>query len=69
MDYYTVVILLTLVGFLALAFVLLAPVYRFLKRQERLGEEWTEAIDAHRQGRPPASANGAEPPPADDPES
>ncbi len=42
MGGYTGVILLTLVGFLALAALLLTPVYRFLKREEKVAEAWTE---------------------------
>ncbi len=42
MGGYTGVILLTLVGFLALAALLLMPVYRFLKREEKVAEAWTE---------------------------
>ncbi len=42
MSGYNGVILLTLVGFLALAALLLTPVYRFLKREEKVAEAWTE---------------------------
>lgn len=59
MDEYTVVVLLTLFGFLALAFVLLAPVYFFLKREEKLGDEWTEAARTHRLREPRKASNGA----------
>ena len=39
------VIMGTFFGFVALAFVLLYPVYRFLRRQERLADDWTpEAV-------------------------
>jgi hypothetical protein len=41
MSGYDAVILATLAGFFLLAYVLLAPVYRFLKREERLSKEWT----------------------------
>ncbi|MEX0748174.1 MAG: hypothetical protein WD275_09265 [Rhodothermales bacterium] len=41
MTEYTLVIILTLVGFIALAAILLVPVYRFLKREERESRQWT----------------------------
>lgn len=41
MTDYNLIILLTLVGFLALAAVLLVPVYRFLRREEEASDEWT----------------------------
>lgn len=53
MAYYTFVIILTLVGFLALAAALLVPVYRFLKREEKAGEEWTRYVQ-----RPPPGLPG-----------
>lgn len=42
MNEYNGVILLVLVGFAALAALLLAPVYLFLKREEKVAESWTE---------------------------
>ena len=42
MNEYDGVILLALVGFAALAALLLVPVYRFLKREEKVAEAWTE---------------------------
>lgn len=39
-DGYTIIILLTLFGFLALAAILLVPVYRFLRREERASRKW-----------------------------
>ena len=42
MNGYNGVILLALVGFAALAALLLVPVYRFLKREEQVAEAWTE---------------------------
>lgn len=42
MSEYTAIILLALFGFIALAFVLLFPVYVFLKREEKASEQWTE---------------------------
>ena len=51
----------TFFGFIALAFVLLYPVYRFMRRQEDMADDWTPDAVARRQRRPPA------PPPDDDP--
>lgn len=42
MSDYTVIIIVTLVGFLGLAALLLVPVYRFLKREEKVSRKWTE---------------------------
>jgi hypothetical protein len=42
MDKYYVVIVLTFFGFLALAAILLVPVYLFLKREEQVAEHWTD---------------------------
>lgn len=42
MDQYYVVIALTFVGFVALAAILLVPVYLFLKREEEVASQWTE---------------------------
>ncbi len=42
MSEYNGVILLALVGFAALAALLLVPVYRFLKREEKVAEAWME---------------------------
>lgn len=41
MDIYTVVIVITFVAFVTLAALLLFPVYFFLKREEKVSEEWT----------------------------
>ena len=38
---YTWVIIGTTVGFFALAAVLLVPIYKFLKREEKVAEQWT----------------------------
>lgn len=38
----------TFFGFIALAFVLLYPVYRFMRRQERLADDWTPHAVARR---------------------
>ncbi len=42
----------TFFGFIALAFVLLYPVYRFMRRQERMADDWTPEAVARRQRRP-----------------
>ena len=47
------VIAVTFVGFVALAFVLLYPIYRFLRREERVSGDWTPDAVARRQ-RPDA---------------
>ncbi len=38
------IILLALAGFFVLAFLVLWPVYRFLKKQEQVGEQFTRAF-------------------------
>ncbi len=55
MDYYTAVIIATVVGFSALAAALLIPVWRFLKREEEAGEQWTRQIQ---DAPPPSQPNG-----------
>lgn len=59
---YTGIILLAFFGFLALATVLLLPVYLFLKREERDSENWTPEALA-RDWPPPASPSNGTPPP------
>ncbi|MEL6615152.1 MAG: hypothetical protein AAFQ43_05415 [Bacteroidota bacterium] len=54
---WTLVILLTTVGFFTLAAILLLPVYVFLKREEGISKLWTPEAIARRQrenagGRP-----------------
>ena len=58
MDLYTVVIVVTLVGFFLLAFILLAPVYLFLKREERASKHWTKESLARRYREQSPGANG-----------
>ena len=41
MSGYDLIILATIAGFFLLAYLLLAPVYRFLKREERVSRQWT----------------------------
>lgn len=38
-------------GFMALAFILLFPIYRFIRREEQRSEGWTPAALAERQRR------------------
>jgi hypothetical protein len=42
MDSYTVVIVLGIVGFFLLAALLLVPINRFLKKEEKASEKWTD---------------------------
>ena len=58
MDAYTVIILLTLIGFFALAALLLTPLYFFLNREEERGEAWTRAARAERAKERPPGGNG-----------
>lgn len=48
---WTLVILATTAGFFLLAFVLLYPVYRFMRREEEVAEDWTPDALARRQRR------------------
>ncbi|HYE97137.1 MAG TPA: hypothetical protein VD962_13095 [Rubricoccaceae bacterium] len=52
-------------GFVALAFLLLFPVHRFLRREERAAEDWTKEAIARRQRREEPAGDGrpGEPPP------
>lgn len=58
MDYYTVVSILTLLGFAALACLLLIPVYLFLKREERASKRWTRDALARRLRDRESATNG-----------
>jgi hypothetical protein len=40
-DEYFVVIVVTIIGFSALAAILLVPIYRFLKKEEEVADNWT----------------------------
>ena len=51
-DQIYLVIAGTFLGFLALAFLLLFPVYRFLTREEKTSKDWTDDAIARRQRRP-----------------
>lgn len=48
---YYLAIALAFFGFIALAFILLFPVYRFLRKEEEQSEKWTHAAIAERQRR------------------
>lgn len=61
-DYY-VAIALSFFGFIALAAILLVPVYRFLRRQESQSEDWTPEALAERRRRHPPGDGAAGPPP------
>lgn len=65
-DSIYLIIALTFFGFLALAALLLVPVYRFLTREERSSRDWTDDAIAkrHRREAPPSMGDGAshEPP-------
>ena len=50
MDKYTIVIILTAIGFFALAALLLVPIWRFLDSEEKRADEWTREAS----GSPPA---------------
>lgn len=49
----------TFVGFVALAFVLLFPIYRFLNKEEQAEKAWTPEAIARRQHRSVSSGDGA----------
>lgn len=60
MSNSTLVILGTLIGFLVLAYALLAPVYFFLEREEKASKKWTKEELAKRDRDRKSSANGRE---------
>lgn len=55
---FTLIIVLTLVGFLALAAILLVPVYRFLRREEEASRKWSAREIARRRKLDPPGTNG-----------
>ncbi len=65
-DSIYLIIAITFFGFIALAALLLVPVYRFLTREERASRDWTDDAIAqrHRRDAPPSMGDGApnEPP-------
>ncbi len=64
----TLIIVLTILGFCALAFLLLAPVYLFLKREQQAGEKWTRQILGTPAGKDAHTGNGSPQPDAADEE-
>lgn len=52
------IIVLTFFGFLLLAFILLFPVSRFLDREKKEAEEWTDEAIARRQQHDEPMENG-----------
>ncbi len=63
---YLPIIVATLVGFGALAAILLVPIYRFLDREQEVAEKWTpEALAKRMQEKERAATNGTSDP--DDP--
>jgi hypothetical protein len=56
-TYYAFIIAATLIGFCGLAWLLLAPIWRFLDREEKASERWTEEALARRRRR---QSNGHE---------
>ncbi len=65
-DQIYLVIAGTFVGFIALAFFLLFPIYRFLTREESADKHWTPDAVARRQAR--TSGDGTNPPPVPPPD-
>jgi len=58
---YLPVIVVTLVGFAALAAALLVPIWRFLDREQEVAEDWTpEAIAERMRERQQTATNGKE---------
>lgn len=62
MDYYTLVILGALIGFLALAALLLVPVYRFLQREDEAARRFTAEYLRRQQAGYPNGADHEETP-------
>ncbi len=64
MSGYDLLIVSVTIGFFLLAYILLAPVYRFLQREEKVSRQWTpEALAARSFEAKRADATGA---PGDD---
>lgn len=59
MSTYDLVIIGTLIGFLTLAFLLLAPVYLFLEREEEASKKWTKEQLAKRRREQSAGKEAA----------
>lgn len=58
MDSIYIVVVLTFVGFCTLAYLLLAPVYRFMGREEERSKKWTPDEVANRIREMKAAQNG-----------
>ena len=58
MNTMELIIILALLGFLALAALVLTPVYLFLKREEKASTQWTDEELAARQRKAPPATNG-----------
>jgi hypothetical protein len=59
MSDYALPIFLTFFGFISLAAILLVPIYRFLQREERKSQEWTDERLAERRRREGPPGDGA----------
>jgi hypothetical protein len=58
MDDISLIIVLGLIGFGLVAFLLLFPVYRFLKREEEASKNWTEESLRRKAADPNVAING-----------
>ena len=64
---YLPIIAATLIGFAALAAVLLVPIYRFLDREEEVAKEWTpEAVAERMREQQHGTTDGTEEPDRDE---
>lgn len=60
---YLPIIIATLLGFGALAAILLVPIYRFLDREQEVAEKWTpEALAKRMHEKEQAATNGTDEP-------
>lgn len=60
---YLPIIIATLLGFGALAAILLVPIYRFLDREQEVAEKWTpEALAERMQEKEQTASNGTSDP-------
>lgn len=57
---YALLIVATLIGFFLLAYLLLAPVYHFLDREQQASKEWTPERIAEKLQERRASTNGTD---------
>jgi hypothetical protein len=63
--YYLSIIVATLVGFCALAWMLLAPIWRFLDREQEVSKKWTKEALARRRRQQQRSGDEADNAPDD----